>query len=82
MRLIGGLLTLLASLLATSIFVVSGWATVILMHEGHGWVLVLWAFMVLPALVLPFFTHLWALALFAWAAFVLVAVLAGLVDDA
>jgi len=82
MRLLGGLLTLLTSLLATSIFVVAGWGTLILVHEGHSWVLVLWIMMVLPALVLPFFTHLWALALLVWIAFFLVAALASVVDDA
>ena len=71
MRLLGGLLTLLTSLLATSIFIVAGWGTLILVHEGHSWVL-----------VLPFFTHLWALALLVWIAFFLVAALASVVDDA
>ena len=82
MRVLGGLLTLLASLLAPSIFAVAAWAMLILMHEGHTWVFVLWFFMVLPALALPFFTHLWLLAVLLWVAFFVVAGLASAVDDA
>ena len=82
MRALSGLASLLGGLLGIAIFAVSIWGMLILIHQGHAWVMVLWLFMLIPGLVLPFFTQLWALALILWVAFFLVVSLGSWADEA
>ena len=77
---LGAVCKLLVLLLRLGMGVLSIWATVLLVQQGHVWVLVLWFFLLVPGFVLPFFTVLWLPYLVIAGAMVVLAILGSILD--
>jgi len=66
MRALSNLISVLRFFLLIGAFIISIFAMVYLMRHGHAWVFLAWLVFVIPGLVLPFFTPMWAFYVGVW----------------
>ena len=76
-----GLINFLILILRIAAFGISAWATFYLITHGHKWVIFLWLLAVLPGLVTPFFTSIWAVYLACWVLMLILMILGGVANS-